>query len=100
MQAKEMLRKEYLQLKIAGWVIVIFAVVCSVFDLFEYRHAVNASNPGFTTQQWERMNLQRRRQLAPRYLEWEVLVLALSLGAWLLAVRRHRSRVRRFTASA
>jgi hypothetical protein len=99
MQAREMLRREYLQLKVIGWVIVLFAVACSVLDLFEYRHAMNSTNPGFTTQQWERMSVQRRRQLAPRYLEWEVLILALSLGAWLLAVRRHKSRIKQLTAA-
>jgi hypothetical protein len=99
MQAKEMLRREYVRLKIAGWIIVIFAVVCSLLDLYEYRHAMNASNPGFTAQQWERMTVQRRRQLVPRYVEWEVLILALALGAWLLAVRRHKSRVRELTSS-
>ncbi len=94
-----MLRREYARLKIVGWIIVIFAVVCSLFDLYEYRQAMNASNPGFSTQQWERMTVQRRRQLVPRYVEWEVLIVALSLGAWLLAVRRHKSRVRKLTAA-
>jgi hypothetical protein len=99
MQAKEMLRHEYVQLKVIGWIIVVFAVACSLFDLYEYRQAMDASKPpGFTTAQWERMNVQRRRQVAPRYVEWEVLILALSLGGWLLAVHRHKSRVRRLTA--
>jgi hypothetical protein len=94
-----MLRREYVQLKIVGWIIVIFAIGCSLLDLFEYRQAMNASNPGFTAQQWERMNVQRRRQVAPRYVEWEVLILAVSLGGWLFAVRRHKSRVRSLNAS-
>ncbi|MGA8534078.1 MAG: hypothetical protein WB615_08220 [Candidatus Tumulicola sp.] len=99
MQSSELLRREYLRLKIFGWIIVVFAITCSVLDLFEYRHAINASNPGFAPAQWERMTVARKRQLAPRYLEWEILIIAVSLGSWLLAVRRHRTRVRQLTGT-
>jgi hypothetical protein len=84
-------------LRAFGWVIVIFVVVFSAFNLFEYRQHVKGTSAGFATSPLgERMNhLSRRKDPALRSLEWEVLIVGVGLGVWLFAARRHNAKVRK-----
>jgi hypothetical protein len=77
-----------------GWAIIVLALTASVWSFMEYQRQMIvpddliASNPPAVLR---RLVRERRGNVAPQYIEREILIIGAAVAAWLFTNRRTKA---------